>query len=42
MTAVGKIVEFPDQQQTRRKQKTAFLPATLEIMETPRPSRWAR
>jgi hemolysin D len=35
MTAVGKIVEFPDQQQTRRKQKTAFLPATLEIMEAP-------
>jgi hemolysin D len=35
MTTVGKVVEFPDQRQRRRDHETAFLPATLEVIETP-------
>src|SRR5260221_11428126 len=35
MTAVRKVVEFPDRRQRRRDYETAFLPATLEVIETP-------
>jgi hemolysin D len=35
MTMVRKVVKFPDQRQRRRDHETAFLPATLEIIETP-------
>ncbi len=35
MTTVRKVVEFPDRQQRRRDHETAFLPATLEVVETP-------
>jgi len=35
MTAVRKVVEFPDRQRRRRDHETAFLPATLEVVETP-------
>jgi hemolysin D len=35
MTTVRKVVEFPGRQQRRRDQETAFLPATLEVVETP-------
>jgi hemolysin D len=35
MTTVRKVVEFPHWRQRRRDHETAFLPATLEIMETP-------
>jgi len=35
MTTVRKVVEFPDRQQRRRDHETAFLPATLEVIETP-------
>jgi hemolysin D len=33
--AVTKVVEFPDRQRRRRDHETAFLPATLEVVETP-------
>lgn len=35
MTTARKVVEFPDRRQRRRDHETAFLPATLEVMETP-------
>jgi hemolysin D len=35
MTTVRKVVEFPDRRQRRRDHETAFLPATLEVIETP-------
>jgi hemolysin D len=35
MTTVKKVVEFPDRQRRRRDHETAFLPATLEVVETP-------
>jgi hemolysin D len=35
MKTVGKVVEFPDRRQRRRDHETAFLPATLEVIETP-------
>src|SRR5260221_5818692 len=35
MTAVRKVVEFPDRRQRRRDYETAFLPATLEVIEPP-------
>src|SRR5882724_1894590 len=35
MTTVRKVVEFPDRRQRRRDYETAFLPATLEVIETP-------
>jgi hemolysin D len=35
MTTVGKVVGFPERQQRRRDHETAFLPATLEVIETP-------
>ena len=35
MTTVRKVVEFPDRRQRRRDHETAFLPATLEVVETP-------
>ena len=35
MTTLRKVVEFPDRQQRRRAHETAFLPATLEVVETP-------
>ena len=35
MTTARKIVEFPDRRQRRRDHETAFLPATLEVIETP-------
>src|SRR5689334_13537189 len=35
MTTVRKVVEFPDRRQRRRGYETAFLPAALEVMETP-------
>src|SRR4029077_18955438 len=35
MRTVGKVVEFPDRRQRRRDHETAFLPATLEVIETP-------
>jgi hemolysin D len=35
MTTVRKVVEFPDRRQRRREHETAFLPAALEVMETP-------
>ena len=35
MTTVRKVVEFPDRRQRRRGHETAFLPATLEVIETP-------
>ena len=35
MTTVRKVVEFPDRRQRRRDHETAFLPAALEVMETP-------
>ncbi|MBZ9797252.1 HlyD family type I secretion periplasmic adaptor subunit [Mesorhizobium sp. ES1-4] len=35
MAAVGNIVEFPARQVRRRDYETAFLPAALEVMETP-------
>jgi hemolysin D len=35
MTTVRKVVEFPHQRQRRRDHETAFLPATLEVIETP-------
>src|SRR5260370_8150121 len=35
MTTLRKLVEFPDRQQRRRAHETAFLPATLEVVETP-------
>src|SRR5207237_3991920 len=30
-----RVVEFPDRHQHRRNHETAFLPATLEVVETP-------
>ena len=35
MAAAGNIVEFPARQIRRRDHETAFLPAALEVMETP-------
>src|SRR6516162_6282885 len=35
VTTVRKVVEFPDRWQRRRDHETAFLPATLEVIETP-------
>ncbi len=35
MTTVRKVVEFPGRPQRRRDHETAFLPATLEVIETP-------
>jgi len=35
MTTVRKVVKFPDRRQRRRDHETAFLPAALEVMETP-------
>jgi hemolysin D len=35
MTMVKKVVEFPDRRQRRPGHETAFLPATLEVIETP-------
>jgi len=35
MAAAGNIVEFPARQVRRRDHETAFLPAALEVMETP-------
>src|SRR6266436_4784615 len=35
MTTLRKVVEFPDRKQRRRAHETAFLPATLEVVETP-------
>jgi len=35
MTTVRKVVEFPGRPQRRRDHETAFLPATLEVVETP-------
>src|SRR2546430_5131339 len=33
MTTVTKVVEFPDRKHRRRDHETAFLPATLEVIE---------
>jgi hemolysin D len=35
MTAINSVVEFPDRQRSRRKHEAAFLPGTLEVVETP-------
>ena len=35
MTAARKIIKFPDRPQQRRNYETAFLPAALEVVETP-------
>jgi hemolysin D len=35
MTAVRKIIQFPNHPQQRRQYETAFLPAALEVVETP-------
>jgi hemolysin D len=35
MTAARKIIKFPDRPQPRRTYETAFLPAALEVVETP-------
>jgi hemolysin D len=35
MTAARKIIKFPDRPQQRRSYETAFLPAALEVVETP-------
>lgn len=35
MTAVRKIIQFPSRPQQRREYETAFLPAALEVVETP-------
>ncbi len=35
MTAVKKIIEFPSRPRRRRDYETAFLPAALEVVETP-------
>ncbi len=35
MTAVRKIIKFPSRPQRRRDYETAFLPAALEVVETP-------
>ena len=35
MTAARKIVQFPDRRQRRRDYEIAFLPAALEVVETP-------
>jgi len=35
MTTVKKVVEFPDRRQRRPAHETEFLPATLEVIETP-------
>src|SRR5207244_4431429 len=35
MTTLRKVVEFPDRRRRRRDHETAFLPATLEVVETP-------
>src|SRR5258706_14040240 len=35
MTAVKKIIQFPDRRQRRRDYEIAFLPAALEVVETP-------
>jgi hemolysin D len=35
MTAVRKIIQFPNRQRQRREYETAFLPAALEVVETP-------
>lgn len=35
MAAVRKIIQFPDRPRQRRQYETAFLPAALEVIETP-------
>jgi hemolysin D len=35
MTAARKIIQFPSRQRQRREYETAFLPAALEVVETP-------
>ena len=35
MTAVRKIIQFPSRPRQRREYETAFLPAALEVVETP-------
>jgi hemolysin D len=35
MTTARKVVDFPDRRQHRRGYETAFLPAALEVIETP-------
>lgn len=35
MTAVRKIIQFPSRPRQRRQYETAFLPAALEVVETP-------
>jgi hemolysin D len=35
MTHVPNVIEFPDRQHRRRDHETAFLPAALEVIETP-------
>jgi hemolysin D len=35
MTAARKVIKFPNRPQSRRNYETAFLPAALEVVETP-------
>jgi hemolysin D len=35
MTAARKIIQFPSRPRQRRQYETAFLPAALEVVETP-------